>query len=389
MKAKWIAATVLSVLFISLAVLIVNQQPTTSRDHLPRNRAPILIDADTDFDADHGVVGGSGIVSDPYVIEGWEINASLNCPERPCAGITVRNVNASFVIRNVNIGGGPYDSGIRLSTVKNARLEGVSVAFSGDGISVTVATNVTILASVVVGCGQGIHVTESHDVRVYAGNVSHGSQGIVAEDSSDISLINSVLNGNNANGLLFMNVTNGKVEGNTITETGFRGIALFDSSGIVANRNRIVGSGEDCLYVAHGMGASIIENEVSNCAWDGISVYGSDENIVKGNFVAKTPSGVVLYDSSGNVLLSNNVTDTGWGITVSSDSDANFVLGNTVTRSSSVGIVLTGEDDHAPDRNVIQGNMVSQSGKTDLLDRSGGTGNLWRFNTYEKEILST
>ena len=137
------------------------------------------------------------------------------------------------------------------------------------------------------------------------------------------------------------------------------------------------------------MGASIIENEVSNCTWDGISVYGSDENIVKGNFVAKTPSGVVLFDSSRNVLVSNTVTDTGWGITVSSDSDANFVLGNTVSRSSSVGILLIGEDDHAPDRNVIQGNRVSQSGKTDLLDSSGGTGNLWRFNTYEKEILST
>lgn len=389
MKAKWIATTILSVLFVSLAVLIVNQQPTISRDHLPRNRAPILIDADTDFDADHGVVSGSGIISDPYLIEGWEINASLNCPVRSCTGITVRNVNASFVIRNVNIWGGLDDSGILLSAVKNARLESVSVALAGDGISVTDSANVTILASVIVGCGQGIHVAESHDVRVYDGNVSHGSQGIVAEDSSRISLINSVLNGNNANGLLFSNVTNSTVEGNTITETGFRGIALFDSSGIVANRNRIVGSGEDCLYVARGMGASIIENEVSNCAWDGISVYGSDANIVKGNFVAETPSGVVLFDSSGNVLVSNNVTDTGWGITVSSDSDANFVLGNTVSRSSFVGIVLTGENDQAPDRNVIQGNRVSQSGKTDLLDRSGGTGNLWRFNIDEKEILST
>ena len=169
MKAKWIAATILSVLFVSLAVLIVNQQPPTSRDHLSRNRAPILIDADTDFDADHGVVGGSGIISDPYVIEGWEINASLNCPERSCTGITVRNVNASFVIRNVNIWGGLYDSGIRLSTVKNARLESVSVALGGDGISVTASANVTILANVVVGCDQGIHVAESHDVRVYAG----------------------------------------------------------------------------------------------------------------------------------------------------------------------------------------------------------------------------
>jgi parallel beta-helix repeat protein len=118
-------------------------------------------------------------------------------------------------------------------------------------------------------------------------------------------------------------------------------------------------------------------------------MYGSDANIVKGNFVAKTPSGIVLYDSSRTVLVSNTVADTEWGITVASDSDANFVLENTVSRSSSIGILLIGDDDHAPDRNVIQGNRVSQSGKTDLLDSSGGTENLWRFNTYEKEILST
>jgi hypothetical protein len=45
-------------------------------------------------------------------------------------------------------------------------------------------------------------------------------------------------------------------------------------------------------------------------------------------------------------------------------------------------------DTQSPDRNVIQGNAVSQSGKENLLDSSGGSSNLWRFNTYEKELVS-
>jgi len=232
-------------------------------------------------------------------------------------------------------------------------------------------------------------VTRSHDVWVRASNISHGTQGIVAKDSFRITLIDNILNGNKANGLLFSHITNSTVEGNTITETSFRGMALFDSSDILADRNRIIGSGEECLYVARGGRTSIIRNQISNCTWAGVSVLKSDENIVKDNFVAGTPSGVVLYDSSENLIVSNTVTDTGWGITVASDSDANFIAKNTVSRSSSVGILLTGDDDHTPDRNVIQGNGVSQSGKADLLDSSDGTDNLWRFNKYEEEMPST
>jgi parallel beta-helix repeat protein len=137
-----------------------------------------------------------------------------------------------------------------------------------------------------------------------------------------------------------------------------------------------------------GRGISVIQNEVSNCTWTGVSVYRSDENVVKGNFVSATPSGVVVSDSSRNVVASNIVTDTGWGITVASDSQANFVLDNTVSRSAFVGIMLVRFDTQSPDRNVIQGNRVSQSVKEDLLDSSGGSSNLWRFNTYEKELVS-
>lgn len=388
MKRKWIAATIMSVFLISLVLVMVSQH-TTPHERLPTNISPILIDAESDFDAEHGVVRGSGIISDPYVIEGWQIDVSRDCPERSCTGIVVQNANASFVIRNVIIRGGIYDNGIRFSGVKNARLESVLVESGGDGISVVASINVTLFRNVVVGDDRGIFVTQSHDVWVCASSISLGVQGIVVEDASRISLLDNILTGNKANGVLFLHVTNSTLEGNTITETSFRGIALFNSSDIVASRNRIVGSGEECLYVASGGRTSMIQNEVSNCEWAGVSVYKSDENLVKDNLVARTPSGVLFSDSSRNVAAFNSVTDTGWGITIASDSDANYIVENTVSLSAHVGILLIRFDDHTPDRNIIQGNTVSQSGDADLLDSSGGTDNLWRFNAYEKEIPST
>ena len=37
---------------------------------------PIHIDGDADFTAANGVTGGSGTASDPYIIEGWDIDAT-------------------------------------------------------------------------------------------------------------------------------------------------------------------------------------------------------------------------------------------------------------------------------------------------------------------------
>jgi parallel beta-helix repeat protein len=378
----------LAVLSISLVLVVVSQRTLVPHEHASRNIPQIRIEGDRDFDAGHGVVGGSGTVSNPYLIDGWQINVSLACPEGLCAGIIVQNATASFAIENVTVRGGVHDNGIWLSSVKNARVESTSIVTGGDGIHVQASTNVTLSGNTVAEADTGISLTQSQDVLVYANSLFRGSQGIVIEDSSRISLLGNILNSNNANGFLFSHVTNSTIEGNMISKTAFRGIALFNSSDIIGSRNRILRSGEDCIYIALGRGISVIQNEVSNCTWTGVLVYRSDENLVEGNLVSATPSGVVVSDSSSNVVASNIVTDTGWGITVESDSQANFVLDNTVSLSAFVGIALVRVDNQSPDRNVVQGNRVSQSGKADLLDGSGGSSNLWRFNTYEKELVS-
>jgi parallel beta-helix repeat protein len=388
MKRRSLAVALLAVLSISLVLVVVSQRTLAPHEHASRNIPQIRIEGDRDFDAGHGVIGGSGTVSNPYLIEGWQINVSLACPEGPCAGIIVQDATVSFAIENVTVRGGVHDNGIWLASIKNARVESTSIVTGGDGIHVEASTNVTLSGNTVAEADTGIFLTQSQGVLVYANSLVRGTQGIVIEDSSRISLLGNILNSNNANGFLFLHVTDSTIEGNMISETAFRGIALFNSSDIMASGNRILRSGEDCLYITLGGGTSVVQNEVSNCTWTGVSVYRSDENVVKGNLVRATPSGVVVSDSSWNVVASNTVTDTEWGITVESDSHANFVLDNTVSLSAFVGIMLVRVDNQSPDCNVIQGNRVSQSGKADLLDGSGASSNLWRFNTYEKELVS-
>jgi len=68
---------------------------------------PIYIDGNYEFTSENGVTGGMGWVNDPYIIEGWEINASSE------DGITIVDTNKCFEIRNCYIhSGGSSKDGI-------------------------------------------------------------------------------------------------------------------------------------------------------------------------------------------------------------------------------------------------------------------------------------
>ncbi|MDI6841143.1 MAG: C25 family cysteine peptidase, partial [bacterium] len=99
---------------------------------------PIYIDGNMAFTSENGVVSGSGTKIDPYIIEGWDIDAShgigpTGIPDS--AGIYIRGTDAYFTIRNCNIhdGGSAY-RGIVLDCVSNGRIEIVKVRDCRTGI---------------------------------------------------------------------------------------------------------------------------------------------------------------------------------------------------------------------------------------------------------------
>ena len=72
--------------------------------------APIRIDSNADFDAAHGVTGGVGSSSEPYIIENYEINGTGygNC-------IYIGNTTSHFVLRNCSLNNANGGSGIYYS----------------------------------------------------------------------------------------------------------------------------------------------------------------------------------------------------------------------------------------------------------------------------------
>jgi parallel beta-helix repeat protein len=95
----------------------VNSSESQSDYLLYTARDPIYIYG-TQFTVANGVTSGSGTQNDPYIIEGWDINASS------ANGIEIRNTEAYFIIRNCYVhDGGVYYDGIYFNLISNGRVE--------------------------------------------------------------------------------------------------------------------------------------------------------------------------------------------------------------------------------------------------------------------------
>lgn len=115
-----------AVLFlISLAVMMKMPQPVSGLGL----HDPIFIQGDADFIGTNGVTGGDGSPSNPYVIEGWSIDASSS------NGIEIRDTTASFIVRNVSVLDGTWNHNcVLISNSTNVVIEDVTVVSGGNGL---------------------------------------------------------------------------------------------------------------------------------------------------------------------------------------------------------------------------------------------------------------
>ena len=98
---------------------------------------PIYINGNDDFTPENGVVGGNGTKENPYIIEGWEINASGEWH-----GITIKNTTAYAVIRKCYI----HHAGcaILINNASNIIIQNLITEFNNFGISIIISKNVYV-----------------------------------------------------------------------------------------------------------------------------------------------------------------------------------------------------------------------------------------------------
>jgi hypothetical protein len=312
--------------FIVVTLLLVSAQvaiPKIKSYAIYLDHAPIAISGNDQFTKRHGVVGGSGIESDPFVIERWLISGSFS------AGISLVNTDSHVLIRNVTVSGSGYSSyysmenGIELRNASNVVIENSNIRHTHYGILVQPMGH---------NYSRSVHILNStiqySDQNIYLGRLVGGSvegceiktsdwSSVVVENCSSVSLdSNNILRHRDYSWYYY---STGGVQPDVV---------VLDSSNITMEENLV-----DTDYAQYEKSASF-----SRCT-----------NVtISGNYLVARDS--LSVSSSDNVLVDNN---TGEGFSFA-DVDACTIADNTVRGHSLY------DDYYSPRRSI------AVSGATDL-----------------------
>ena len=200
------------------------------------------------------------------------------------------------------------------------------------------------------GLGRGIDFAAAGTTnitieRVWVLNTS--DRGIRLADSIHSRILNSIIQGTQAEGIVFEESAStfqyGLIQGNTLLDTG------VDDS---IHALRVVGNG-----------VVVDSNTIDTSGAFGISISASttagDGNIVSNNFVKDTVlEGINVEDGDHNLIVGNHVRSTGtdYGISIFENvttADYNEVSNNVIFQSNKSGIVLDGSDLGIVSNNII------------------------------------
>ncbi len=288
--------------------------------------APIRIDGNGAFTQPNGVTGGSGTASDPYIVQGWDIDTDASANG---LGIGITNTTAFLVLRDIRIhsvsGSG---SGIALYNVTNSRIVHMTVSKSYYGIVAQRSSHIEVLKSEM--SQNQVFLRSSNHVTISENNMM--SADIKLLGSSDITLTGNFLTNTEVFALVSRNVdiTNNTIVGHSV------GVSSSDPAGIVVGYsadnltvkgNVISGQGNGILLTSDPSSVSghsnigvtisnitIFSNYIENNQDAGIRMRNVARARIEGNDVSGNYKGIDV-DLSHDITISNNlVAQNGVGV---------------------------------------------------------------------------
>ena len=269
--------------------------------------APILIVGNGGFTSANGVTGGSGTASDPFVIEGWEINITAS------HGIEVRDTSVHFVIRNVSlIGNAAGYNALRLYNVTNGSLEASTISKTGIAVWLEDVAHSSIRQSNFTS-DYALLVTRSHNITLENNAVQLPGYAIgvgfrLTQDVRDVAILNNTIRTGDW-GIFGTDVVRGVIRGN-ILEGSEDNVRLDDSRQLVVSENYVVGG------------------------WVGIGHIGGSGNLYEWNVLRNNQYGLYFRDGSSNHTMRYNLLeDNAYGVYFNFQAGASQIDHNDFVRS--------------------------------------------------------
>jgi parallel beta-helix repeat protein len=309
-----------------------SSSPTESDDSLTLDPPPPLsysysphdsieITTDEDFTSANGVVSGSGISVDPFIIEGWNISSS------GVHGISISGTTKFFLIRNNFIDtGGVYDiHGIYITNI--------------------VSGTAKIENNLCQNNWEGIYLASSSNNSLTNNNCSNNYYGIYLASSSNNSLTNNTCNSNNWDGIYLASSSNNSLTNNTCNSNYDYGIYLISSFNNSLTNNTC-NSNNFGIYLDSSSNNSLTNNNCSNNG-RGIRFSSSSNNSLTNNTCnSNYDYGIFIAGSNHNNSLTNNTCNSnyGYGIYLAGSNHNNSFTNNTCNSNYKDGIYLSGSN---------------------------------------------
>ena len=255
------------------------------------------------------------------------------------------------------------------NTVKNTTITGFDTSINFGGTRYNTADNNTVDGNIVMIYGG--------DYNFVTNNKLNGGTIAVAYASGNL-IKGNVLTNTKGDGI-YLGLTSGVPEGNTVIGNSITAAAGNTSTGIHAvnaSGNNIIGNGtaagantitgfDEGIRFDHSSG-TINRNTVLNSGSYGIRVTGSDGIAIKLNTITTALNGVELENSNNTVVNNNTISDAGNGITTYGGSNTtihgNSIASKAVSDVSTYGIFLGSSINNEVTDNDLSGYNHSGAG---------------------------
>lgn len=245
-------------------------------------------------------------------------------------------------------------------------------------------------------CDVGVDNGAGHsNVTLVGGTITEFGFGVLVGGTDGNRLSRLSVTDNILAGILVFESTHLRIEGNTVTRNGldtdFSGIAAFAMTDSVLARNHVADNGDIGLFAEGIDGNWIVDNEFSGNPEAGMLFDGSgnvvsrnrliggadgiilagDDNVVSSNHITGVPGcpgcgfGISFEGGSRNVFELNQIARTGWGIRIDAFTGLardTIIRRNLVGRVVEDGIVVDQEQAGPVENILVQRNFVIRSG---------------------------
>ncbi len=219
---------------------------------------------------------GDGSKSDPYVIEGYDINGT---GEGIC--IYMQYVDKHFTIKNCYFHDASGIDYVGHGTPPNPQVKGNTAIHLWEVSNGNIEDN-TIRSNE----DYGIRLSESNNISITDNDISSSCEGVRIRESTNNVIKNNTINSNSNEGLRFcLNSNNNTAKDNVVSNNGYHGIWNDMSDFNVISNNIIESNERDGIHLSFCDRIQIRDNKICENEGSGINFDSTSSNVLSENML--------------------------------------------------------------------------------------------------------